>query len=129
MCPLQRLCRRWVRMTLILPGRCVGLPPVCRALQVLSGAEWVEGLVIRYRASAGQFRSLSIHNSGGGSYIVSGLRKFARYQVFVVPFIQSVYGRPSNSRTVRTLQDGGWAAVRTLQDGGWAAVRTLQDGG
>ena len=79
-------------------------------LQVLSDAEWVEGLVIRYRADAGPFRSLSIHSSGGGSYIVAGLRKFARYQLFVVPFFQTVYGRPSNSRTVRTLQDGGWEA-------------------
>ncbi|XP_043224573.1 roundabout homolog 2-like [Amphibalanus amphitrite] len=76
--------------------------------KIVSGADWVQGLVIRYRHTDSDqpFQSLSIHNSGAtGSYVVAGLLKFASYQFFVVPFFQSVYGRPSNSRTVRTLQD------------------------
>ena len=65
--------------------------------------------MIRYRdTDSEQFQSLSIHNSGGGTYIVANLLKFAAYEFFLVPFFQSVYGRPSNSRSVRTLQDGEW---------------------
>ena len=49
---------------------------------------------------------LSVHNSGGGGYVVAGLDSFSRYQFFVVPVFQSVIGRPSNIEEVRTREDG-----------------------
>lgn len=39
-------------------------------------------------------------------FTVNNLLKWSRYEFFLVPFYKTVEGQPSNSRFVRTLQDG-----------------------
>ena len=79
----------------------------CRFLsQLLTNSRFIEGFLIRYRnLETGHYDVLSIHNSGS-EYIVASLDKFTRYQFFLVPFFQSVLGRPSNIEEVRTREDG-----------------------
>ncbi|KAF0297409.1 Roundabout 2 [Amphibalanus amphitrite] len=74
--------------------------------KLLTNSVFIEGFLIRYRnLETGKYDVLSIHNSGGNEYIVASLSKFTRYQFFVVPFFQSVLGRPSNIEEVRTNED------------------------
>lgn len=47
-----------------------------------------------------------LHAGDASGFQVSGLAKYTRYEFFLVPFYKTVDGRPSNSRTVRTLEDG-----------------------
>lgn len=47
-----------------------------------------------------------LHDGEAPGFIVTGLAKFTRYQFFLVPFYKTLDGRPSNSRTARTLEDG-----------------------
>lgn len=50
---------------------------------------------------------LTVLNGGGASTCtVAGLTAFTRYEFFVVPFYKSVEGKPSNSRSARTMEDG-----------------------
>ena len=80
--------------------------------QLLTSAVFVEGFLIRYRnLETGRYDVLSIHHSASGEYIVASLDKFTRYQFFLVPFYQSVLGRPSNVQEVRTSEDGKWVTT------------------
>lgn len=40
------------------------------------------------------------------SYPVSNLKKYTKYDFFLVPFYKSVEGQPSNSMIVQTAEDG-----------------------
>lgn len=39
-------------------------------------------------------------------FIVSGLQAFTKYGFFLIPFYKNIDGRPSNLKTVQTLEDG-----------------------
>ena len=39
------------------------------------------------------------------SYVITNLRKFTEYEVFLMPFFRNVEGQPSNSLHVQTLED------------------------
>jgi roundabout, axon guidance receptor 2 len=51
---------------------------------------------------------LTVLNAGNGasSCKIGGLKKFTTYEFFIVPFYKTVEGKPSNSRTAKTLEDG-----------------------
>ncbi|XP_049771254.1 protein sax-3-like [Schistocerca cancellata] len=78
--------------------------------EILS-AEFVEGFYIYSRPLdgvrvPGAYNVLTVLHAGEASgFQVSGLAKYTRYEFFLVPFYKTVDGRPSNSRTVRTLED------------------------
>lgn len=40
-----------------------------------------------------------------GNYIITNLRKFTEYEVFLMPFFKNLEGQPSNSLHVQTLED------------------------
>lgn len=47
-----------------------------------------------------------LHTGGSSGFTVNNLAKYSRYEFFLVPFYKTVEGRPSNSRTIRTAEDG-----------------------
>ena len=78
--------------------------------QLLTNKVFIDGFLIRYRnLETDHYQELSIHNLGS-EYIVANLAKFSRYQFFLVPFVQSVLGRPSNIEEARTREDGEFMA-------------------
>ncbi|KAF6206552.1 hypothetical protein GE061_017786 [Apolygus lucorum] len=76
--------------------------------KILNG-EYVEGFYIYSRGLDAPSRVTNmltmLHDGEAPGFIVTGLAKFTRYQFFLVPFYKTLDGRPSNSRTARTLED------------------------
>lgn len=79
--------------------------------QIISNEEWIEGLYVRFRDQSGGSQTYSIWTvlkdqlKQGWCY-VRNLRKFTKYDFFLVPFYKSVDGQPSNSMAIQTLHDG-----------------------
>lgn len=40
------------------------------------------------------------------SHVVNNLRKYTRYEFFLIPFFETIEGQPSNSKLVTTYEDG-----------------------
>ena len=80
--------------------------------------EFVEGFYVRYRdmssgPTAQKYNMMTVLN-GGSSHVVSDLKKFTRFEFFLVPFYKNVEGKPSNTRTVITFEDMPSAAPEKL---------------
>lgn len=80
--------------------------------QILN-SDFVEGFYIYSRAldganrGADSYSMLTVLHAGGAlGFQVTGLAKYTRYEFFLVPFYKTVDGKPSNSKTTRTLEDG-----------------------
>ncbi|KAL1128888.1 hypothetical protein AAG570_013422 [Ranatra chinensis] len=76
--------------------------------EILNGEEYVEGLYVRFRDLSGgsqKYNMVTVLNAGATSYTVANLRKYTKYEFFLVPFFKSVEGQPSNSKVVQTLED------------------------
>ncbi|XP_054287897.1 protein sax-3-like [Macrosteles quadrilineatus] len=80
--------------------------------QILNAEEYVEGIYLRFQAldtsnaaNFGDYELITVLNAGATSYTVTGLRRFMKYNFFLVPFYKTVEGRPSNSKVVQTLED------------------------
>ena len=64
---------------------------------------YVEGFFIRFRDMSGgsqKFNMKTVMNSesdGAASHIITGLRKYTEYEVFLMPFYKMMEGQPSNS--------------------------------
>lgn len=80
--------------------------------QIIDG-KYVEGFYIYARlllnepddTSSNHYKMLTILNGGGASTSTfSGLSQYSNYEFFIVPFYKSVEGKPSNSKTARTLE-------------------------
>lgn len=76
-------------------------------------AQYMEGLYIYYVSLdtppdlPRSYSMLTVLHTGGSSgFTVNGLNKWSRYEFFLVPFFKTVEGQPSNSKIVRTLEDG-----------------------
>lgn len=74
---------------------------------------YVEGLYIysilldKIPDMAKTYNMLTVLHTGGSSgFTVNNLERYSRYEFFLVPFFKSVEGRPSNSRQIRTAEDG-----------------------
>jgi roundabout axon guidance receptor 2 len=67
----------------------------------------VEGLYIRYRevSEKPEYQMVTVLNAGATSYVLTNLKKFMRYEFFLVPFYKTIEGRPSNVKLVTTLED------------------------
>ncbi|XP_065157877.1 roundabout homolog 1-like isoform X1 [Atheta coriaria] len=73
---------------------------------------YVEGLYIYYISLDSapdlpkSYSMLTVLHTGTSSgFTVNNLNKWSRYEFFIVPFYKTIEGQPSNSRTVRTLED------------------------
>lgn len=76
---------------------------------MLTGDDFLEGVYIRFRELSGgshKYNMVTVMNAGATQYTVSNLRKFTKYEFFLMPFFKSVEGQPSNSKIVQTLEDG-----------------------
>lgn len=76
-------------------------------------SQFVEGLYIYFISMETlpdlpvSYNMLTVLHTGGSSgFTVNNLSKWSRYQFFLIPFFKNIEGQPSNSRTVRTLEDG-----------------------
>lgn len=47
-----------------------------------------------------------MNNGEPKSYTLANLRKYTKYDFFLVPFFKTVEGQPSNSMVVQTHEDG-----------------------
>ncbi|XP_022256084.1 roundabout homolog 1-like [Limulus polyphemus] len=69
---------------------------------------YVEGFYIRFRDisdGSRKYKIMTVLTGLASSYVLTGLRKFTKYEFFLVPFYRTVEGPPSNSRLVQTLED------------------------
>ena len=81
--------------------------------QELTESEFVEGYFVRFRDMSGGSQKFNMKtvmkgsDNGGdrSSYVISNLRKFTEYEVFLMPFYHKTEGQPSNSLHVQTLAD------------------------
>ncbi|CAH1404067.1 unnamed protein product [Nezara viridula] len=94
-----------VRLTHIQPLSSTSIKIVWEIMN----SEFVEGFYIYSRGLDAPARSTNmltvLHAGEASGFLVTGLAKFTRYQFFLVPFYKTLDGRPSNSRTARTLED------------------------
>lgn len=78
-------------------------------LLVNENPEYVEGFFIRFRDMSGgsqKFNMKTVMNSAStSSHIITGLRKYTEYEVFLMPFFKKLEGQPSNSLHIQTLED------------------------
>lgn len=92
------------------------LPVLSTAIKLtwdILDSQYVEGLYVYYVAMDAapdlpkSYSMLTVLHTGGSSgFTVNNLEKWAKYRFFLVPFFKTVEGQPSNSRVVRTLEDG-----------------------
>ncbi|ENN71106.1 hypothetical protein YQE_12039, partial [Dendroctonus ponderosae] len=78
----------------------------------VTDSTYVEGLYIYYVSVNEQpetpksYSMLTVlHTGASSSFTVNSLSKWTRYEFFLIPFYKAIEGQPSNSRTVRTLED------------------------
>lgn len=60
------------------------------------------------------YNMVTVMNAGATQNTVSNLKKFTKYEFFLVPFFKSVEGQPSNTKIVQTLEDGKIAILKVL---------------
>ncbi|XP_054715413.1 roundabout homolog 2-like [Uloborus diversus] len=76
--------------------------------KIQGAEEHVEGFYIRFRdlsSGSRKYNMMTVMNGGASSYILTDLRKYTEYELFLVPFYKSVEGPPSNSKSAQTLED------------------------
>ena len=52
-----------------------------------------------------EYQMVTVMNAGATSYVLSDLKKYTRYEFFLVPFYKTIEGRPSNVQLAMTLED------------------------
>ncbi|RZF44477.1 hypothetical protein LSTR_LSTR002250 [Laodelphax striatellus] len=112
-----RLSTKVVSLQQLVPN---GSTSVRLTWQILSAEEFVEGVYVRFRDLSGgsqKYNMVTVLNAGATSYTVTNLRKFTKYEFFLVPFFKSVEGQPSNSKIVQTLEDVPSAAPDGVEMG------------
>lgn len=71
---------------------------------------YLEGLFVYYRPldnKTNEYEMKTIlHSNDVSGYEITSLRKYTKYEFFLVPFYKKFEGKPSNSRTAQTLDDG-----------------------
>ncbi|CAH1998252.1 unnamed protein product [Acanthoscelides obtectus] len=79
---------------------------------MVTDSTYVEGLYIYYislnsdsTSPKGYSMLTVLHTGGSSSFTVNNLEKWSSYQFFLVPFFKNVEGYPSNSKTIKTLED------------------------
>lgn len=79
----------------------------------------MEGLYIRYRETSvkPEYQMVTVFNAGATSYVLTNLKKYTKYEFFLVPFYKTIEGRPSNVKLATTLEDVPSAAPETVHVG------------
>lgn len=75
----------------------------------IDSGQYIEGFYLYARElHSSEYKMVTLLNKGQGlsSCTVPGLAKASTYEFFLVPFYKSIVGKPSNSRRMRTLEDG-----------------------
>ncbi len=72
----------------------------------------VEGFYIRFRDMSGGSQKFNMKtvlndndNADNNDHVITGLRKYTEYEVFLMPFFKKLEGQPSNSLHIQTLED------------------------
>jgi roundabout axon guidance receptor 2 len=76
--------------------------------QILGASDLVNGMYIRYREmsnKSSEYQMVTVMNAGATSYVLTNLKKYTRYEFFLVPFYKTIEGRPSNVKLVMTQED------------------------
>lgn len=71
--------------------------------------DFVEGFYIRFKDmadSSNKYNMVTAWGSRVTRYVLTDLKKFTKYELFIVPFYRTVEGPPSNTRATSTLEDG-----------------------
>ncbi|CAG5009829.1 unnamed protein product [Parnassius apollo] len=70
---------------------------------------YLEGLVIYFRALDNRTEEYEMktifHSNDVSGYEITSLRKYTKYEFFLIPFYRRFEGKPSNSRVAQTLDD------------------------
>ncbi|XP_039438865.1 protein sax-3-like [Culex pipiens pallens] len=85
--------------------------------EIVNG-QYVEGFYIYSKNvnSNGTYKTLTVlHGGGASACTINGLDKYTEYEFFLVPFYKTIEGRPSNSRTAKTLEDVPSAAPINME--------------
>eukprot|EP00095_Tigriopus_kingsejongensis_P009444 maker-scaffold108_size357748-snap-gene-2.20 protein:Tk09444 transcript:maker-scaffold108_size357748-snap-gene-2.20-mRNA-1 annotation:"conserved hypothetical protein" len=86
--------------------------------KVLISSKYVEGFFVRFRDMSGgsqKFNMKTVMKQDNiDSYVITNLRKFTEYEVFLTPFFKNIEGQPSNSLHVQTLADTPSAPPTTV---------------
>ncbi|XP_042897361.1 roundabout homolog 1 isoform X3 [Parasteatoda tepidariorum] len=86
--------------------------------KIQGSSGFIEGFYIRFLDLGGgsqKYNMVTVLNAGSTSYVLSDLKKFAKYEFFLVPFYKNVEGPPSNSKIAQTLEDVPSAPPVNLQ--------------
>ncbi|GFU30687.1 roundabout homolog 2 [Nephila pilipes] len=86
--------------------------------KVQGASGYIEGFYIRFLDLSGgsqKYNMVTVLNGGSTSYILIDLKKFTKYEFFLVPFYKNVEGPPSNSKIAQTLEDVPSAPPDNLQ--------------
>ncbi|CAB0012773.1 unnamed protein product [Nesidiocoris tenuis] len=69
--------------------------------------DYYEGVYIRYREIPGwnKFHMVTVNKPDVSEYTVKELKKYTRYEFFLMPFYKSIEGHPTISKIVQTLED------------------------
>ena len=76
---------------------------------VTGDKDFIEGYYIRFKDMGGSTNKYNMVTAWGSKvsrYVLKDLKKFTKYEVFLVPFYKNVEGPPSNTRAATTLEDG-----------------------
>nr|XP_040563510.1 roundabout homolog 2-like [Lepeophtheirus salmonis] len=71
---------------------------------------YVEGFFVRYRDMSGgsqkfNMKTVMLETDGIVNHVITNLRKYTEYEVFLMPFYKKIEGQPSNSLHVQTMED------------------------
>lgn len=83
-------------------------------VQVQGAIGYIEGFYIRFRDLSGglqKYNMVTVLNGGSSSYVLTDLKKYTKYEFFLVPFYKSVEGPPSNSKIAQTLEDSKYRII------------------
>ncbi|XP_011502527.1 PREDICTED: roundabout homolog 2-like [Ceratosolen solmsi marchali] len=75
---------------------------------ILGAPDLVDGMYIRYREMSDkppEYQMVTVMNAGATSYVLTNLKKYTRYEFFLVPFYKTIEGRPSNVKLAMTQED------------------------
>ncbi len=86
---------------------------------VAASTTFVEGFFVRFRDMSGgsqkfNMKTVMLDDGNNNDCLITDLRKFTEYEVFLTPFYGRLEGQPSNSLHVQTLADAPSAPPATV---------------
>ncbi|XP_022651593.1 protein sax-3-like isoform X2 [Varroa destructor] len=84
---------------------------------IIGDREYIEGYYIWFRdisAAEDKYSMVTIWGGKRNRFTLKDLNKFTRYDIFLVPFLKTLKGPPSNIKTVTTSEDAPSGSVRDI---------------